>query len=128
MKKMTLTVALSICANLWDWLADHPTEKKDAWPGWETVVADYGQPRLYCPCCHYVMQERVLEGRMLDCSGGVCPMASTWGPITSIDFGCEQPGSPYHKWHTVELDSPWRAYYARVIRDAAIALLKPEEA
>lgn len=86
---MTIEECLTICAELWEWIAEDVSRKKETWPGWRK----YGRMYENCPCCEFVRP-------ISDCSQ--CPMLSVWNiGEPSPDTGeapCERDYSPYHIW------------------------------
>jgi len=74
---------MTVCADMWDWLADHPDKEK----------RDYPIPKesrrfltgASCPACNAV-----------DARCCWCPLATLWGTESLACMGAER--SPYAKW------------------------------
>lgn len=105
--KLTQRIALTICRELWQWLADNPTKGKEDWPGWEQYKKYVKRPSTsiglptysficHCPCCEYVFQ-----------TNNPCPLTNyAWeGKYRTSQYcfsalsPCVQKDSPYLEWN-----------------------------
>lgn len=90
---ITKEEALTICRDLWMWLAKNPHARKENWPKWCDILNKYEKEEFThnCPCCEFASQE---TGR-LDCTK--CLLVNfAW---SAGDFSCERDvSSPFHKW------------------------------
>jgi len=98
--RLTKSVALQLCEDLWGWLALNPEKGKEEWPGWEANGGSIPMMPFNCPCCAYGAQitERTTDevrsmGIMADeCK--YCPLAGFWP-----DGRCVFANSLFQVWH-----------------------------
>ena len=90
----TQYIALTLCVELWSWLAKNPEARKSDWPRWEEIEAMTGYS--HCPCCAY-KNNPINYKRKRYCSQD-CLIS--WG---SQDGHCESKGSPYDEWREANL-------------------------
>ena len=94
-KPLTERKALIITRDLWLWLAKHPGNTKEWWPGWKKKKI--GKMKQDCPCCEYAWQQVRQDVRVDMCTK--CPLAGKWSKVGVIDSAeCASLGSPYDKW------------------------------
>lgn len=93
--------ALRICAELWEWLEENPTEEKSNWGGWKKYGDMYGD----CPCCEYT--NRFAQ------SCDVCPLLFLWPNLCQSD-----QNSPFRLWKNSKVLED-RTKYAGIIATAA---------
>lgn len=112
--RLTRKKALEICAELWDWLWEHPLVKhgedaKGKWPGWKK----HGHMDSWCPCCEYD------ASRLPTKSCSRCPIPKTaWTKTEKRVCYCTADDSPFYKW-VESRKVKTRKKYAKIIRDAA---------
>lgn len=104
MKKLTLPVAMKLCAEMWDWLADNPNEtSKISWPKWDMVKSRYGEIFNSCFACHIAKYQ--------NCD--TCPMLKVWK-----GRHCQVIKSPYQRWIFTK-SRFGRSRNAKIIADGA---------
>lgn len=86
-ENLTKQKTLDICAELWDWLAEDSSRKKEAWPGWE----EYGKFDCNCPCCEYDEQNFKPQRGNDQCEDD-CILIIAW------PYGCMEENSPFWRW------------------------------
>ena len=98
--KITKEETLRLHRELWNWLADHPEEEKEDWPGWKKWILMTN----YCFLCNYESVRDSLTGKRRGC----CLL--DWETTTT----CYNPNSIYILYgHTRDLKL--RAKIARQI-------------
>jgi len=82
--RLTKSVALQLCEDLWGWLALNPEKGKEEWPGWEANGGTVPEMPYDCPCCGYGTQiagrtkEEVEKGGIEEDECKCCPLARFW--------------------------------------------------
>jgi len=97
--KLTKRKALTICRDLWQWLANQSeikypdTERlKRDWRGWDKNGGPIPTMRYFCPCCAFAIDSITDEP---ECKN--CPLLKLWKG-NGIDKPCLSSSSPYEKW------------------------------
>lgn len=102
---MTKREALTICRDLWYWLAENPTQSKHDWPGWKTA----GYMLDNCPCCHYMAKNCLMCRNETPHCETPDPCILPWP-----QNNCMAAGSPYIHWRRA-VDNNARKKYAKEI-------------
>lgn len=117
MTEMSLVTCLTLCQELWTWLAANAEKEKFDWPRWQELDKVYPEitgRACFCPCCYYTIEVNK-EG----CDK--CPLLPLWGTEIFQTF-CPHPcldnfDSPYHLWDCTPGSSKWRKRSAQTIAD-----------
>ena len=111
--RFTKEVAARLCAELWEWLAEHPEMEKSGFPYWREWKEIYGinfSRQSRCPACAYVLSPK----KPPEDPCKKCPLLHIWpGPRR-----CLGPDSPFKEWDS-SLNHNERKLFATIIATAA---------
>ena len=113
---MTKEEALTLTAELYEWLAENPTKFKSDWPKWDKFT-DRSDRYLFkgkvvndgCFLCYLTV---VKENK--DCTN--CLLKGNWGLESPEEFCCLEKGL-FQLWLGALKTSPERVTYAKEIAD-----------
>ncbi len=111
MNKLSRKKALEITRDLWDWLAKHPSKRKEDWVGWEYNGGKIGTMSNNCPCCEYIGFIPLKDIPLKDNCSEICPLKNLWKK------GCMIETSAFQRWY-VSKDERIKQKYAKQIADA----------
>jgi len=93
-KELTEKAALEITRDLWDWLAENPSNFRCEWPKWANVRKKHHIPYATdCALCYYSLSQSGKRCRPCE----PCPLYGKW--TKSPKSTCEYLASPYYKWN-----------------------------
>lgn len=119
MKKLTARIAIELCQQLWQWLAENPKCWKDSWSEWKRVQDEYGDMGSFCPVCSY---EISLESERA-CS--LCILSRCWGKGEEGRH-CFDERSPYRTYNHTSFPNPEKVKAAQEIADFCAQWLKEQ--
>lgn len=110
MAELTKRETLTICLDLWTWLAKHPDKDKSDWPGWEKLRAFVND----CPCCEY----HTTGGNYRACGPGCL--------VSWEDGSCGSDSSSYQQWYFTWILSDKVKYALQIVQLVREALNRLE--
>ena len=144
-KDIDLIRSLQLCAEMFDWWAEHPGNDKSEWPGWANEeIQEYGDPDdwWYCFCClqvgHFKTNpieddEGEREHNRISGTCKKCALLNLWWDFSSGDSWegvcMDSTISPYEKWRAEDgtRDPKYAKQISDYCRTKISALLKAEE-
>jgi hypothetical protein len=112
-EEMGLLTCLTLCWELWTWLAGDMGREKQDWPRWEELSSTYPGitvPSAHCPCCYYAKHVYMCSKTELgDTFCSLCPLLPLWPQAGGNNwYPCLNQDNPYCIWREDKQSSDYR--------------------